>query len=434
VNYGADLKILHLKSKQTCVSRLAVLASMLLCMLLFWGCRRKEQLAQPSPLLGLKDQPEVRVLLLDDATECLFSCEAPVTVSVADSTLPSAHFKAVEEPVVVELVGERVSFAGWGCLTGKLQITPDANAIFSVNGHRYRGRLQIVVACDSNSFDVVNLIGTEAYLAGVIGAEMPSYWEPQALEAQAIAARTYCLYIKKQFGANRHWDVRKTAANQMYRGVSVESQAVWRAIAKTAGKVLVCTQPGTAPDGTEDIFSAYYASTCAGHTENGKNVFGDEFGPLAGVPCKYCIKIAKREFLNWPTVYVTKTRLNEKLFARYPQLQKLGGIEQISAVSPSRYDGLTRLTWIKLEGTNGTSDILRAEDFRLAVDPTGFKIKSAAFEIQKTGTGWAFASGKGYGHGVGMCQCGAEGMSRKGKNSEEILSYYYPGSRIKKLY
>jgi stage II sporulation protein D len=427
---GADLKILHLKSKQTCVGRPAVLASML-CVVLFWGCRRREQPAQPSPLLGLEGQPEVRVLLVDDATECLFSCDAPVTVTNVDSQLPEAHFKSVDKPIVVELVGEEVSFAGWGCPSGKLQITPDANSIFSVNGHRYRGKLQIVVAHDSNSFDVVNLVGTEAYLAGVIGAEMPTYWEPQALEAQAIAGRTYCLYIKKRFGANRHWDIRKTAANQMYKGVSVESQAVWRAIAKTAGKVLVCARPGNE---TEDIFPAYYASTCAGHTENSENVFGDTFGPLKGVPCKYCIKIAKGEFLNWPTVYVTKTRLNEKLFERYPQLKKLGSIEQISAVSPSRYDGLTRLTWIKLEGNNGTSDILRAEDFRLAVDPTGFKIKSAAFEIQKTGTGWAFASGKGYGHGVGMCQCGAQGMARKGKSTGEILSYYYPGSRIKKLY
>jgi stage II sporulation protein D len=379
---------------------------------------------------GLKDEPQVRVLLAGDVTGCIFSCDRPVIVTADGTELSDVRFEAVDKPATVELIGDRVSFAGWSCLTDKLQITPDANAIFSVNNNRYRGRLEIITAPDSNSFDVVNVVGAETYLAGVIGAEMPSYWEPQALEAQVIAARTYCLYIKKRFGMNRHWDVRKTAANQMYLGVGVESPVVWRAIENTVGKVLVCKQA----DGEEDIFPAYYASTCAGHTEDSRNVFGDIFEPLAGVPCKYCIKIAKREFLSWPTVYVAKDQLNEKLFARYPQLKKLGRIEQISAVSPSHYDGLTRLTWIKLEGTNGSSDALRAEDFRLALDPAGFKIKSAAFEIQKTGNGWAFASGKGYGHGVGMCQCGAQGMARKGKSSEEILSYYYPGSKIKKLY
>ena len=47
---------------------------------------------------------------------------------------------------------------------------------------------------------------------------------------------------------------------------------------------------------------------------------------------------------------------------------------------------------------------------------------------------WAFLSGRGYGHGVGMCQCGAEGMARKGHTAEAILAYYYPGSTIKWLY
>lgn len=395
----------------------------------FSGCQRKRQPAQRSAISNL-EQPGIRVLLEDDVTTCLFSCDVGVTVTVADSVLPEARFKGVGKPAMVKIAGGKVFFAGWSCPAGKLEIKPDANAIFSINNHRYRGTVQIVVGQDGNSFDVINVVGSEAYLAGVIGAEMPSYWEPQALEAQVIAGRTYCLYIKEQFGANRHWDVRKTAANQMYKGVDVESRTVWQAIENTAGEVLICRQP----DGTEDIFGAYYSSACAGHTENSKNVFGDEFEPLAGVPCKYCIGIAKKEFLNWPTVYVTKTQLNEKLFARYPQLKKLGEIEQISALSPSRYDDLTRLTWIELEGTGGNRDILRAEDFRLAIDPTGFKIKSAAFEIQKTGNGWAFALGRGYGHGVGMCQCGAQGMARKGKSAEEILSYYYPGSKIKKIY
>ncbi len=427
MNHRANLKYLHRTSDFIHINRLGISASIFLVLL--FGCRRKGQPAQPSPISEL-EQPQVRVLLASDVTKCLFSCDGPVSVNTSGPILPAAHFETVDKAVNVEVSGGRISFAGWSCLSGKLQIVPDTNAIFTLNGSRYRGKLEIITAGDANSFDVVNVVGTEAYLAGVIGAEMPSYWEPQALEAQTIASRTYCLYIKHRFGTNRHWDVRRTAAHQMYRGVSEETPAVWKAIGNTAGEVLVCKQA----DGKEDIFPAYYSSTCAGHTENSKNVFGDTYQPLTGVPCKYCLEVTKKEFLNWPAVYMTGTQLDEKLFERYPQLQKLGSIEQISAISPSRYDGLTRLTWIKLEGADGSSDTLRAEDFRLALDHTGLKIKSAAFEIQKTATGWAFTSGKGYGHGVGMCQCGAEGMARKGRSSEEILSYYYPGSRIKKIY
>jgi len=435
------LKILHVKSCRARISRVVVLACAL-CIVCFSGCRRREQARQSGPA-PLKGQPVIRVLLLGGVSECLFSCDSPLTLSAADMplrpasqdaaagvNLPIAHFDVFEEPVLIKVLAGRISFAGWSCSTGRLQVMPDPNGIFNLNGRSYRGRLHIVVAADGNSFDVVNVIETEAYLAGVIGAEMPDYWEPQALEAQTIAARTYCLYIKKHFGGSRHWDVRSTAANQTYKGVSAESQATRQAIGKTAGEVLVCRQS----DGSEDIFPAYYASTCAGHTENSKNVFGDIFGPLTGVPCNYCSQIAKSELLNWASVYIDKAELYARLVKRYPQLAKLDGIEEISAVSPSRYDGLTRLTWIKLEGANGASDTLRAEDFRLAVDPTGFRMKSAAFAIQNAGSNWAFVAGKGYGHGVGLCQCGAQGLARKRKTAAQILDYYYPGAKIKKIY
>ena len=42
--------------------------------------------------------------------------------------------------------------------------------------------------------------------------------------------------------------------------------------------------------------------------------------------------------------------------------------------------------------------------------------------------------GAGWGHGVGLCQIGALGMSLKGFSTEEILSHYFPGSQVKKLY
>jgi stage II sporulation protein D len=115
-------------------------------------------------------------------------------------------------------------------------------------------------------------------------------------------------------------------------------------------------------------------------------------------------------------------------------LKKLKNVEEIVPVSVSKYDGIERITRIKLIDSNGVSDTLRGEDFRLAVDPTGHKLKSAAFEIQNAGGRWAFVNGKGYGHGVGMCQCGAEGLARKGKTTEQILSFYYPGAKIKNLY
>jgi stage II sporulation protein D len=87
-----------------------------------------------------------------------------------------------------------------------------------------------------------------------------------------------------------------------------------------------------------------------------------------------------------------------------------------------------------LEGENGETDTLRAEDFRLALDPSGMKLKSAAFRIEERGDSWVFSEGRGFGHGVGLCQCGAEAMARRGPDAEAILMHYYPGSQIQELY
>ena len=113
---------------------------------------------------------------------------------------------------------------------------------------------------------------------------------------------------------------------------------------------------------------------------------------------------------------------------------ELGEITDINSVEQSNYGGFSRLTRISLIGSGGKSRSLRAEDFRLAIDPSGQKIKSAICRIIDTGDKWAFKQGRGFGHGVGMCQCGAEGMARGGKTAKRILSYYYPGSKIIRVY
>jgi stage II sporulation protein D len=124
-----------------------------------------------------------------------------------------------------------------------------------------------------------------------------------------------------------------------------------------------------------------------------------------------------------------KAVVTNKLFRRYEKLKRLGGITNIEVAEKTDYGDFSRLTMIKLTGPAG-SDFLRAEDFRLSIDSTGRKIRSASFELTDLENRWAFLEGRGWGHSVGICQCGAEGMARQGKTANEILSYYYPGSKI----
>ena len=278
--------------------------------------------------------------------------------------------------------------------------------------------------------EAYNARDLEAFLAGVVGAEMPAYWEPQALQAQAIAARTYCLYIKRRFGARRSWDLLSSQAHQLYRGVNAESQPVWDAVEKTSGLVLVCQTQ----DGNEDLFPTYYSSTCGGHTENSRNVFGDSFEPLTGLPCPYCKYVAKPIFYFWPRVEFDTEEVSRRLIDRYPSLSKLGQITDITISRQSDYQKFSRATSVKLVGTSGKSDYLRAEDFRLTIDPSGARIRSTSFRLKKQTGKWAFVSGRGFGHAVGMCQCGAQYMARTGKDAHEILSFYYPNSKIVSVY
>ena len=387
----------------------------------------------PTVQMGIESRFWVRVLLLDDVRSCTLKSVSQLSVS-EDRILPQRQTAKIRlDPVNValniELINGRITIAGQTFTSKELVIFPDDPYIFNLNGNDYRGNLRLIANPGGNSFDAINLVPPEPYLAGVVGAEMPDYWEAEALKVQAIAARTYCFYIKRRFGVNRTWDVKQTAANQVYRGIRAESGRVWKAVNRTKGQVLTCKHT----DGTEDIFPSYYSSTCGGHTENSRNVFGDSFEPLIGVPCPYCENVAKPKIFFWPMIRFDKAEVADKLFRKYPTLKKLGNITSIRPAGLSDYGNISRLTKIEVVGSNGKSDFLRAEDFRLTVDPTGRKLKSSICQIVNWDNYWAFLSGRGWGHGVGMCQYGAEGMAREGKNARQILSYYYPSSKIMTL-
>ncbi|MHC4488742.1 MAG: SpoIID/LytB domain-containing protein, partial [Planctomycetota bacterium] len=395
-----------------------------LLLIILGGCKAR-QLITPTPQMDIEPRFWVRVLLLDNVTACTLKSASPLSVTNEDPNPQTptirAHLDQIDARIDIQLTNGIITISGRPFTNDGAAILPDAPYIFNLNGNDYRGKLKLIVNSDGNSFDAINLVPIEAYLAGVVGAEMPDYWETEALKTQAIAARTYCLYIKKRFGGNRSWDVKKTAAHQVYRGVGAESAQTWSAVNQTKGQVLVCKQS----NGTESMFPTYYSSTCGGHTENSKNVFGDSFEPLIGVVCPYCEGVAKHRFFFWPTIQFDKAHVATKLLQKYPKLKPLGEITNIHPVGQSRYSEFSRLTKVKLLGSTGKSDFLRAEDLRLTIDPT-----STICKIIKMGDKWAFLSGRGWGHGVGMCQYGAEGMARGGKNTEQILQHYYPGSKI----
>jgi len=393
--------------------------------------------------MEVESQFWIRVLLVANASECTVEIPSAFRMTRADSSQgiePGSPAKApLARPTKISMARGQLMLGATPIADREVVIHPEAPHVFRLNGQDYRGKLKLIADSSGQTFDVLNLVPLEPYLAGVVGEEMPDYWEPQALRAQAIAARTYCLYIKNRFGSNRSYDVSRTQASQVYGGIGAESSQIWNAVNSTFGQVLVEQTPRSGRDSSSGmlargLFPAYFSSVCGGHTSDSEDVFGDSFTPLAGVPCPYCRDVARLHLFFWPMAQFSRKTVTEQLIARYPRLKTLGEIREIAVIEQNDYGQFSRLSKVRLVGAAGRTEVLRAEDLRLSIDSTGRKIKSTVCHIVPWGDGWAFLSGRGWGHGVGMCQCGAEGMARQGTNAEQILQHYYPGAQIVSVY
>ncbi len=392
------------------------------------GCVTEPQSAGP---VIIQSPPEysIKVLLDSSAEKVSFRIEDEYQIVNYD-TMEILQATGSSDAVEATIDNNSIRVGQQIFKSSKVIIQPKHNQPFVFNETMtYRGGLELIINSDKKTLTVINNVPMESYLAGVVASEMPSYWETEALKAQAIAARTYCLYIKSKFGKNRSWDVKTTQANQVYRGVRAETIRTTDAVNSTFG-IILCDNEFTEP------FPAYYSSACGGHTEDSQNVFGDSFESLKGVDCQFCRTTTRPSLFYWPDVKFDKETVNKNIFEKYPTIQQdLDSIKKIEAVKESKYDNnFARITSVKLTGSNGKTAFLRAEDLRLAIDSTGSKIQSASCTIISLDNEFIFTAGKGFGHGVGLCQYGAREMARQGKTAEEILSFYYPGCRFKSMY
>ncbi|MCP4656449.1 MAG: SpoIID/LytB domain-containing protein [bacterium] len=153
---------------------------------------------------------------------------------------------------------------------------PEGLGVAFPNG-RYRGEI-LVYLNDRGRLNVINELGIEDYLRGVVPQEMGPelYNQLEALKAQAVAARTFAVRNLGEF-AGEGYDICSTPRCQVYGGMAVEHRVSDRAIAETAGEVVLY-------DG--EPAETFYGSTCGGHTENVEVVFPAKSGAyLRGVPC-----------------------------------------------------------------------------------------------------------------------------------------------------
>lgn len=160
-------------------------------------------------------------------------------------------------------------------VTGSHPLTLVGTAENGVRDGAYRGALEFAPA-QHGGMNAIDVVGLEQYVRGTISGEMPPSWPAPALQAQAVACRTYALTSH----ANAKFDLYADTRSQMYRGVSSETPATDAATSATAGQIVTY-------QGRPAI--TYFFASSGGETENVENAFpGAEPQPwLKGVPDPY---------------------------------------------------------------------------------------------------------------------------------------------------
>jgi len=288
---------------------------------------------------------------------------------------------------------------------------------------RYPGTLAVRRASDG-TLDLTVTLPFERYLEGI--AEVPPTWPTAALQAQAIAARSYALATtgwNGPQGATLDTPICSTTSCQVFRGIPVTPTPGIRrwnaAVNATAGQVL---QDGGRP------IEAVYFSTSNGHTYGNDRVFGS-------APLPYLRPVVEHDDGASPTSHWRAT-------LPFPDLQRFLTRAQLWPVG-ARIGSLARAGGSIVVTGDGTSRTIDVGTFDGAVNewapclfparypgPSRYgsalptTVPSGWYTVSGAG-GRAIVTGRGWGHGVGMVQWGAYGKARLGWSADRILGYYY---------
>lgn len=345
-------------------------------------------------------------------------------------------------PLQIALKGNAVTVGG-AAAAGAVEVRPlsSAGSVKITDGYAYRGAIRVMKSPQRWGLTVVNVVPVEEYLYGVVGKEMSPSWHREALKAQAVAARTYAISHKNYF-ASRGFDMTDDTSSQIYAGINGESPSVIAAVDATRGEIL--TYGGKPID-------AFFCSTAGGWTENSENVWGSRIPYLRGV---------SDDSSHMPSYRWSVTTTPEKLAANLTAAGKgVGKVRSITlsplgkrpmAVSDRGVSG--RVLSMTVNGSAGSVRVtgnafqsiygLKSTLFDFSQggavpDPdSGRKGRSATMTV-KAGVPITIY-GYGWGHGLGMSQYGAYQMAQEHGSADTyyrtILTHYYTGTRLEKLY
>ena len=354
-----------------------------------------------------------------------------------------AQDSETSESAGVEGEGAPVAIAG--AEFDEIVIRPSDGSTLLWNGKQFGG--EMVVRSVDSGLVLIERVDIDTYLLGI--QEVPFSWEPDALKAQAVAARTYLAWTlslgRNGPAATYGFDICATDQCQVYGGldqVTGESGEKWAtAVGSTAGEILLYQgRPA----------QALYSSTSGGRTRDVRDVFGSSAVPyLEAVPSPD----ETSPFVEW-TVELTGPQFERVLADAELATGRLSDVRvertddgqgpwQVVVESSGGTESLS--TWRFRGAMNGSGGRVLPE-LLPAERPDGNRypqtILSPTFTINRTWdvgrdftSGWVPSTpvyaieGNGWGHLVGMSQYGAQAMATAGSTYADILAHYYGGLR-----
>lgn len=239
---------------------------------------------------------------------------------------------------------------------------------------------------------IVNTLGMDDYIAGVVQAEGGYKGHPEYFKTQAVIARTYA-YLHMGRHAEEGYDLCDDVHCQVYHGRSVTS-LINAAVKSTKDQVIT--------DSDSALILTPFHSNCGGETVSSENVWLTSSPYLVSVFDPYCAFSRNAEW--------------EKSISRSDWLDYLEE-KSGNSINPSEELTFTQKSRIHFY-RQGEIEI------PLNVVRSDWNLRSTFFSISDDGD-TLHLSGRGYGHGVGLCQEGAMVMATRGFNYKQILNFYY---------
>lgn len=388
--------------------RLAVILPLFL--LASASCGRRDDSAMTTSDFLLDPVPasvHIRVALFDTTTGVNLDIDGSYEVFAGYSARSLGQAGGLRA-ATVRASASGISIGAANYPIAALRLKSLTGAPFAVNGKPYRGDIHVERLPDQ-TIRVINFVSLEAYLYGVIGAEVPLSWHPEALKTQAVAARSWAtkrILIKR----DAPFDVYDDTRSQMYKGIGAETDAARAVVDATRGEVLAFKG---------QLLTTYFHSYCGGQTEDALRVFGERHpGPLGGVYCPYCKQTRVGDEFTWRRT-VSQTELQSAL-------RGLADIKKIESMRIDNPRGVHADALIVYH--DGDVSKLDAVELRKRLG-----LRSTAWTQARLSGGGIEFTGVGFGHGVGMCQWGAQGMALRNARYQDILKFYYPGSELRRL-